>query len=154
MTYFLTTTNGNRVYFSEADMFTALANTWTETSDGYAKRYYEKNVNGVRKRWVKYFHREVMKPRDGQIIDHINQDKLDNRRDNLRVASKSVNALNSLKSRGAVPYRGVIWSKNHNKYHARIVLNGKQKHLGSFDNPESASLAYNNAQKEVLNNVV
>lgn len=153
MSYFITTTNGSRVQFSENDVLTALANTWTEASDGYAKRYYEKNVNGQRKRWVKYFHREVMKAKDSEIIDHINQDKLDNRKENLRVASKDLNALNSSKARGSINYRGVIFNKQAKKYQARITIDKKTKHLGFFTTAEEAGKAYLRAQKEYLSGV-
>lgn len=153
MSYFITTTNGARVQFSEDDVFTALANTWTGASDGYAKRYYEKAVDGQRKRWVKYFHREVMKAKDGEIIDHINQDKLDNRRENLRVADRSLNALNSRKSKGSVKYRGVFFNKQSGKYQAGITINGRTKYLGAFFSAKEASEVYLKAQKEYLNGV-
>jgi len=148
MGYYITTTNGYKVTFSEEDVFTALANTWTNASDGYAKRYYEKNEDGKRARWVKYFHREVVKPADGEVVDHINQDKLDNRRENLRIADRSLNALNSKKVRGSVPYRGVRFSHQNAKYKATITINKKQKHLGFFTTPEEAGNAYLKAQEE------
>ena len=151
--YYITTTNGHKVLFSEGDVFTALANTWTKERDGYAKRYYEKAVDGGRKRWVKYFHREVMNAEDGEIIDHINQDKLDNRRENLRLADRSLNALNSRKTRGRTGYRGVRFNKQANKYQAVITIRKKVKHLGFFATAEEASEAYLKAQKEATSGV-
>jgi len=146
--YFVTTTNGHKIQFSEEDVFTALANTWTKASDGYAKRYYEKSENGKRVRWVKYFHREVTNAPDGVVIDHINQDKLDNRRENLRPASKSLNGLNSSFVKGKVPFRGVFFNNQAGKYTARITIDGKTRHLGYFDEPEEAHAAYLTKQKE------
>lgn len=150
MSYFITTTNGHRVYFSSEDALTALANTWTAAIDGYAKRYYEKQIDGKRVRWVKTFHREVLQPQSDEIVDHINQDKLDNRRENLRFASKSLNALNSSRSKGNIPYRGVLFNKQFGKYQARITVDKKTRHLGFFTTAEEASEVYNKAQKEVI----
>ena len=146
--FYITSTNGQKVYFSEEDTLTALSSTWTVATDGYAKRYYEKTIDGIRKRWVKHMHREFMQAEQDQIIDHINQDKLDNRRENLRVASKSLNALNSRKSKGKVPFRGVFFNTQADKYTARITINGKTLHLGYFDEPEIAHAAYLIKQKE------
>ena len=147
--YFITTTNGDRVYFSENDWAVALSQTWTRATDGYAKRYHEKAVNGKRLRWVDYFHRMVMNPNKDEIIDHINQDRLDNRRENLRVASKSLNAINSSKSRGKTSkYRGVFFNKRVGKFTARIKVDGKAKHLGFFSDEKLAGEAYLKAQKE------
>ncbi len=148
---FLTTTNGHKVLFSDEDTSIALANTWTMTTDGYAKRFYEKNIAGKRVRWVKYFHREVMGAEDGQIVDHINGNKLDNRKSNLRIASKSLNALNTKKYKGSIPHRGVIFNKQAGKYQARITFNKKSHHLGFFTDPLEASATYINRQKELTN---
>ena len=151
--YYITTTNGHKVLFSEEDVFTALANTWTKASDGYAKRYYEKAVDGGRKRWVKYFHREVMNAKDGEIIDHINQDMLDNRRENLRVADKSLNALNTAKFKSSTGYRGVTFSKQSGKYQANITIHKKRYYLGSFDTAKEAGKSYLKAQEAYLNGI-
>lgn len=151
MANYLTTTNGHKVLFSDEDVFTALANTWTVTTDGYAKRFYEQTVDGNRKRWVKYFHREVMQPKGSEIIDHINQDKLDNRRENLRIATKSLNALNSKKTRSGTGYRGVQLNKQADKYQALITVDKKTHHLGFYDSVKEASKAYLKAQEEAIN---
>lgn len=117
---------------------------WGVTYDGYAKRYVEKLVDGKRKRWVYHLHREVIGAKKGEIVDHINGDRLDNRRSNLRIASKSLNALNSPKNKG-------FYFRNQNKkWHARIKFNKIEKHLGFFDTPEAASAAYQKAKKEIL----
>lgn len=148
MAYFITTTNGARVQFSEEDVFTALANTWTEASDGYAKRYYEKAVDGQRNRWVKYFHREVMKAKDGEIIDHINQDKLDNRRENLRVADRSLNALNTSKNKG---YTLRKLRNGSSRYDVRLVVNGKLIVCKTFNSEEEAKSVYETKKQEAIN---
>ena len=124
--------------------------SWT-ISDGYVKKFFEKNIDGERKRWVKYLHREIMGAKPGQIVDHINQNKLDNRRSNLRLADKSLNALNSNKSRGKTGLRGVVVNTQRGKpFKARITHLGKQIHLGSFNTAREAHQAYLTKQKELI----
>lgn len=82
-------------------------------------------------------------------IDHIDQDKLNNRIENLRVVSKSVNSHNIAQAnknsksgvRGISPYRG--------KWRASIDIRGKNKYLGLFDTIAEAKEAYDKAKQEV-----
>jgi hypothetical protein len=79
-------------------------------------------------------------------VDHINQDKLDNRRVNLRLVTRSSNNRNrsSGKKEGASSkYKGVHWDKSGSKWKAQIVLpNRKKKYLGLFTSEEEAARAY------------
>jgi hypothetical protein len=72
-------------------------------------------------------------------IDHINGDPLDNRRNNLRPATRQQNRANTRKSN---PFKGAY--KHHNKWHARIRHGGVTHYLGAFSTPEQAAQAYNN----------
>ena len=76
-------------------------------------------------------------------IDHINQNKLDNRIENLRLASRSKNAANKKVRPNKSGYRGVYPSKD--KWIAQISIEGKVKALGRFSSKEDAALAYNRA---------
>ena len=80
---------------------------------------------------------------DNQHIDHINRDSLDNRRCNLRVTTRSVNRLNS-------DTRGISWHKASEKWVARIMVGGKSKSLGYFDNESDAKQAYEAAKAAIL----
>jgi hypothetical protein len=76
-------------------------------------------------------------------VDHEDLNPLNNRRGNLRLASKSQNMQN----RGATilstsGYKGVFWQKHAKKWRAMIGHNGKKHHLGYFDTPEQAYKAY------------
>lgn len=84
----------------------------------------------------------------GELVDHINRDKLDCQRANLRVASKSQNAANKSKvqKHTSSKYKGV--SKARNKWKASITVDGKAIYLGTFDTAEKAATMYNDAAKE------
>lgn len=86
------------------------------------------------------------------LVDHIDQDKLNNRIENLREASKSLNAINSNLIRGEVGYRGVSLNKSAKipTYQARIKKNYKEINLGCFATAEEASAAYEEARRRLF----
>lgn len=89
-------------------------------------------------------HRFIMNTYDPNvIIDHIDRNTLNNTRNNLRIANKSINARNK-KARGTSQFMGVSLHRGK-KWIAHIKIDGKYKHLGSFDDEKQAALAYNKA---------
>jgi len=120
---------------------------WNLTGDG---RNAERRTGGHIGHIV-LMHRQIMGAEKGQLIDHINQDPLDNRRSNLRFADKSINALNGkVRADSKTGYRGVYWVAQVQRYHASITLRGKKFHLGSFKDPKLAAQAYESFRKEAL----
>lgn len=84
-------------------------------------------------------HRHLLGATKDKDIDHINHNPLDNRRCNLRVCDRSQNNMNrTRRSRGAARFKGIYWSKRMNKWHVRVWLNKKAKHIGFFDSLEDA----------------
>lgn len=79
-------------------------------------------------------------------IDHEDRNPLNNRRDNLREATRRQAVWNRNLPRTINPYRGVFPTKG-NHWRARIRVNGVQKHLGTFSTPEEASAAYEAAAR-------
>jgi len=72
-------------------------------------------------------------------VDHINGDKIDNRICNLRLASRSQNAMNcKRKSNNTSGYKGVSFHKAAQKWHARICVDYKTLNLGLFATVEEA----------------
>lgn len=84
----------------------------------------------------------------GMTVDHINGDKLDNRRSNLRIASYSQNHANKSKSRGTSKYKGVHLGTT--AWVAQIRSESKRYHLGSFQTQEEAALAYDQKALELF----
>jgi|688.fasta_scaffold917170_2 hypothetical protein len=85
-----------------------------------------------------------------EFLDHINNDKTDNRLQNLREATRAQNALNRGKqSNNATGYIGVYWHTQSKKYRAKCTYNGVRHHLGSFNTAEEASEVYNTFTKSL-----
>ena len=118
---------------------------WHVNKLGYAVR---KPYSGGGKSF--YMHREIMKTPDGFCTDHINQDKLDNRKSNLRICLTSENMANRGKQKNNTSgFKGVFWSINADRWRAQITHKRKAIHLGLFDTPEDAAKAYNKAAMEI-----
>lgn len=113
--------------------------TWHINSDGYA-------VTQRQKQKIK-MHRLIMDVNDPSIqIDHINGNKLDNRKANLRLCTNQQNCRNVTKrTNNKSGYKGVVWHKASNKWLAKITVNKIVKYLGIFENKDMAAKAYNNA---------
>lgn len=112
--------------------------TWRLNSSGYVSR----NRNNK----MHFMHRELMHyPEKGLTVDHKNRNKLDNQKSNLRVTSKSENAINKAPNRNNTSgIKGVYWDADRNKWNAQIANKNKVKHLGVFKTKLEAAVAYNN----------
>lgn len=87
---------------------------------------------------------------DGMQIDHIDGDKLNNRIENLRLATHSQNQHNrGAYSSNTSGMKGVYWHKSHEKWSSAIRIDGALKHLGLFDTKELAHIAYCEAAKRL-----
>ena len=87
--------------------------------------------------------REIMFAPDNKVVDHINEDTLDNRKINLRVCTHSENMMNRGKQNNNTSgYKGVIWAKRHKKWAVDIWINHKNKRIGYFDSKINAAKAY------------
>lgn len=83
-------------------------------------------------------------------LDHINRDRSDNRIANLRLATPSQNSANiGLRKHSKSGLVGATFHKSAKKWRAVITHKGKQKHLGYFDTPQKAHVAYRDASREL-----
>lgn len=91
-------------------------------------------------------HRLIMKAKENEYVDHINGNRLDNRKSNLRICNKGENNQNcGLRRNNTSGYKGVSWSKKYKKYNVQININGKRKTVGSYIDPIEAAKAYDEA---------
>jgi AP2 domain/HNH endonuclease len=107
---------------------------------GYATRTTSRRL-GPRRSIL--MHREILGLNDPSVpVDHRDRDRLNNRRSNLRVANRALNAQNkSLYGNNASGYRGVGWDKNNSRWQAYGKIKGRQVHLGRYSNIEDAARA-------------
>ncbi len=97
-----------------------------------------------KKRHFKLIHKLVAEaflanPENKECVDHIDNDRQNNKLINLRFATHSQNNQNaSLSSKNTSGAKGVSWHKQSMKWRAEITINGKQITLGSFINKDDA----------------
>jgi len=108
---------------------------WRKSPQGYIITYDKHAPNGK-------LHRLLVLAKQGEIVDHINGNKLDNRLANLRVVSSSQNRMNTYKPRGISKAKGVSWDRKRSKWKASIKYKGIHYTIGRFNTIEEASKAY------------
>lgn len=95
-------------------------------------------------------HRVIMGAKDGEYVDHINWNTLDNRKENLRIVTNSQNMLNrkDAQKNNSSGYRGVHKSGISGKWVARVTVEGRDIRLGLYDNPKEAHKAISNYRRK------
>lgn len=86
-------------------------------------------------------------------VNYKNENKLDNRKYNLRLSTRAENiiATQKLKENNTSGFIGVCWRKNENRWKSYISVNGKQIHLGYFKNKEDAIEARKQGENKYYN---
>ena len=121
---------------------------WHVTKNGntfYAKRNAptRKNTTPI------YMHRCIIKVPPGHVVDHINHNGLDNRKANLRPATRAQNNRHSKKRRNtSSKYKGVNWYSREKRFVAKITTDGNTVTLGYFKDEIQAAKAYDKAAKK------
>ncbi len=102
-----------------------------------------------------WLHREIMGDPEGLLVDHINGNPLDNRKENLRLCVQSQNMGNARKTtkKTSSVYKGVYKESSKgfkNPWSAYVNKDGKRSSLGHFATEEEAALAYNTKAEELF----
>ena len=124
------TTKGDVILVDAEDLPTLSKFSWYVTTKGYSAT----KVNGK----LLYMHRMLMNPENLQV-DHINHDKLDNRKFNLRIVTNQENQFNRpVNSNNTSGVTGVYWNKDCRKLVAQITIDGRTISGGLFQEKEEA----------------
>jgi len=124
---------------------------WFATKNGstfYAKRH-TRFTERIKTTSV-CMHRKIMNAPDNLVIDHINYNGLDNRKANLRLATRRQNSLHIIRTMnpGSSKYKGVSWREDRKKWSVKIMADGKTIHLGCYKDEIKAAKAYDKAAKK------
>ena len=134
--------NTNEPFYFDLEDYDKIKNySWSVNKNGYVIAYIDEDNP------VCCLHRLIIQT-DKQI-DHINHNKLNNCKYNLREATSQQNAMNKkLLERNTSGITGVDWIKSLQKWRARIKANNKEIHLGVFENFEDAVEARKEAEEK------
>lgn len=119
--------------------------TWNAEVKKRTGLVYASRSLGYGNNW--YMHWDVLAPKLGCVTDHINKNTLDNRRRNLRNATRSQSNANT-KTKAISGLRGVSLIPRTKPYKAQIKIAGYCIHLGLFSTASEAAKAYDEAAKE------
>jgi hypothetical protein len=142
--------SGTIVLIDEADYESIKDYRWKLSSHGYITHQEWKGQRKKPKTF--YLHRLIMNPNEGQLVDHINGDKLDNRRENLRLCDKGGNQRNRGKqANNTSGYKGVYLSKKGKlkPWYVKIAFEGKDYSGGYHASKEEAARAYDQLAREL-----
>ena len=126
--------SGEMAYVDCEDVSLVSDHGWALHKDGYAHA----RINGR----LILMHRYIMSAKAGEITDHINRNRLDNRKDNLRLCTLSQNGQNACKRTNRNRFKGA-YRNRRGWWDARIRVNKKQLFLGSYPSEEDAAIVYN-----------
>jgi hypothetical protein len=142
-------TKGKVAIIDSVDAERILRHKWRLASRGYAARN-RHIADGPGPHAVK-MHQEILQAPAGTEPDHINRNGLDNRRCNLRVATRSQNSCNRrIRTDNRSGFRGVSREIGRQRWRATIRIDGKTRHLGRFDVAEDAARAYDAAAQQAF----
>jgi hypothetical protein len=141
-------TRGYTALVDDSDYDHLIRWKWLYIGSGYAARFVI--LNGQKK--LLYLHRYLLNAQADQRVDHISGDRLDNRRENLRLVTRSQNQQNRKCPTHTVSgKKGVTWHQKRSKWHVRISVNGTRIHLGYYDDVETAAQVYDAAARHFFN---
>lgn len=133
------------ILIDDEDVPLVSAHEWYVTKAGYAKAY------AGNRRHV-FMHRLILglRKREDQA-GHINGNRLDNRRSNLRITTQKYNTWNmKTKKNNRVGFKGVVKTPVKNRWAASITAHGTAHFLGTFASPEDAARAYDIAARKLF----
>lgn len=143
-------TQGYTAIIDAADVHLVEGLNWCARTSTSGTVYAMRTDHDGGKQRTLYLHRVIMGDPIGLDIDHRDANALDNRRTNLRAATKSQNMHNQrIRADNTSGYKGVRWLPTERRWGARIAVNGVRHSLGLFRCSTSAAVAYAKASREL-----
>ena len=140
-------TQGLNVLLDDEDFEWASQYKWA--AENHKHTFYASRTAILDGKYIRIrMHREILGfvHGDGKLVDHKNRNGLDNRRENLRAATRRFNGHNGkMKSLNTSGFRGVSWCKQTEKWLSRIRLGGKRYNLGRYIDEIEAATVYDTA---------
>lgn len=142
------------IWLSKVNKYTIIDNEdyeWLKESNwfigggGYAVKNFTKKKNPRESGTSRLMHRLIINPEESELTDHINGNRLDNRKSNLRLCTGWQNAMNTRSNSNSTGFKGVRYIKNRGRYAARITYNYKEIYLGYYKTAIEAADSYNKA---------
>lgn len=134
---------GGIALVDDEDFDTLNAGGWWVNGAGYATR----RVRSLRTTLM--MHRVVVSAPRGVQVHHVNGERLDNRKANLRICTQAQNNVaQPIRASGSSPYRGVHRCSRADRFIAKIRIDGRSKYLGTFTDEIEAAVAYDAAARE------
>ena len=149
--YRIPLSNGQFAIFDIDDYDLVVKYTWCAVWNKYTNSYYAQTqaVGYSGKMGSVHMQRIITNAPNGMFVDHINHDTLDNRKCNLRLATKSENMMNRRRAKSNSSGLKGVYKKSKNKWYAIITVRGERINLGTFDTSEEAHEAYCKAALEL-----
>lgn len=137
-------TQGRVALVDDEDYERVAGNKWYCLRDSAWRNQVTGEYESYEKKRTIPMHRVIMNAPPGLEVDHINGDRLDNRKRNLRICTHRQNLKNMHNVRGGSSmYKGVHRYKKTGRWQAYITVDYKRKALGHWGREEHAAIAYN-----------
>lgn len=125
------------------------SNTWHITSKGYVATNLKRNgLDWSAGGFTGKLHRMILRAPKGKVVDHVNHNKLDNRRSNIRICTGKENSRNCKKRTPTKSGLKGVYDNRHGKWASAIRVNDKLLHLGTFTIKEDAARTYDAAARK------
>jgi len=146
---YVTLTKGNEAIIDAESAALVCMHNWYSKPDKHTSYAIRNETFGDRQIKIA-MHRLIMQAKDGIFVDHINGNGVDNRKENLRLATRGENARNQrISVANTSGFKGVSWDKKTDTWQAAIMVNSKTVFLGRFPVLQDACSAYRLASADL-----
>lgn len=147
---FATLTQGFVAFIDPDDVPKVGDRSWNAAKSPASTKWYAQRSNYGGSPRILKLHRAIMNASSKQLIDHRDGNTFDNRKHNLRQATKAKNNMNAAYGHGTSKFKGVCWKRDIGRWRAYIKIDQKQVSLGVYDDEMEAAKAYDRKALELF----